>query len=157
MKAFSIFISTFVLFPAAFAKMPLNELDSLKQIVISTRVAINDPSNPAIKKCNIKTEGLEEKLQHAKDNAKKSWSKQTIGKADIALLSKAIHNCANRVTCEVYDSFITSVKVAPQIENQVESLKIVLDKNLQDLKPEAYKSALKTVKSPCALLKAISK
>ncbi|QLY26077.1 hypothetical protein [Bdellovibrio sp. KM01] len=157
MKAFLIFINTFVLSQTALAKMPLNELDSLKQIVIAARVAINDSGNPAIKKCNIKTEGLEEKLQHAKDNAKKSWSKQTVGKSDIALLSKAIHNCSNRVTCEVYDSFITSVKVAPEIEKQVEPLKIVLDKNLMDLKPEAYKAALKTVKNPCALLKAISK
>ncbi|WP_413295158.1 hypothetical protein ACLSU7_08770 [Bdellovibrio sp. HCB185ZH] len=157
MKAFLIFINTFVLSQTALAKMPLNELDSLKQIVIAARVAINDPGNPAIKKCNIKTEGLEEKLQQAKDNAKKSWSKQTVGKADIALLTKAIHNCSSRVTCEVYDSYITSVKVAPEIEKQVEPLKIVLDKNLMELKPEAYKSALKTVKNPCALLKAISK
>jgi hypothetical protein len=129
--------------------MPVRELDSLKQIVIVARVAINDPSNPIIKKCNIKAEGLDEKLQHAKDNAKKSWSKQT--------LKKAIHNCSSRLSCEVYDSYITSVKVVPALDSQVDPLKIVLDTNLQDLKPDAYKAGLKSVKNPCALLKAIIK
>ncbi|WP_413560014.1 hypothetical protein [Bdellovibrio sp. HCB209] len=157
MKAVWIFITTFAVSLPSLAKMPLRELDSLKQIVIVARVAINDPSHPAIKKCNIKTEGLEEKLQQAKDNAKKSWSKQTIAKADLPVLTKAIHNCASRVTCEVYDSFVTSVKIAPAIASQVEPLKIDLDKNLQDLKPEAYKTAMKSVGNPCALLKAISK
>jgi hypothetical protein len=137
--------------------MPVRELDSLKQIVIVARVAINDPSNPIIKKCNIKAEGLDEKLQHAKDNAKKSWSKQTLEKADLPLLKKAIHNCSSRLSCEVYDSYITSVKVVPALDSQVDPLKIVLDTNLQDLKPDAYKAGLKSVKNPCALLKAIIK
>ncbi|UYL08780.1 hypothetical protein B9G69_017190 [Bdellovibrio sp. SKB1291214] len=157
MKALSIFISTFVLSLTAQAKMPVRELDSLKQIIIVTRVAINDPSNPIIKKCNIKIEGLEERLQHAKDNAKKSWSKQTVDKADLPLLSKAIHNCSSRLSCEVYDSYITSVMVPENLEKQVEPLKIVLDTNLQVLKPEAYKAGVKTVKNPCTLLKAIIK
>lgn len=157
MKALTIFISTFVLSQATQAKIPVRELDSLKQIIIVTRVAINDPSNPAIKKCNIKTEGLDEKLQHAKDNAKKNWSKQSLVKADIPLLSKAIHNCASRLSCEVYDSYITSVKVPEALDKQVDPLKIVLDTNLQELKPDAYKVGLKSVKNPCALLKAIIK
>ncbi|WP_413586449.1 hypothetical protein [Bdellovibrio sp. HCB274] len=156
MKVILIYI-TLILPLIAEAKMPLRELDSLKQIIIVSRVGINEPTNPEILKCQIKTEGLDVKLQAAKDNAKKSWSRQTLTKADVPLLSKAIHSCASRVTCEVYDSFITSVKVAPEIEKQVEPLKIVLDQNLQQLNADSYKTAFKSVKNPCSLLKAISK
>ncbi|MEK2690020.1 hypothetical protein [Bdellovibrio sp. GT3] len=148
---------TLILPVIASAKLPLHELDSLKQIVIVSRVAINEPANPEVVACKIKTEGLDLKLQQAKDNAKKSWKKQIVRKGDLPLLTKAIQNCAERVTCEVYDSFITSVRIEPAIEKQVEPLKIVLDQNLQQLKPESYKAVFKTVRNPCSLLKAISK
>lgn len=148
---------TLILPLIAEAKMPLRELDSLKQIIIVSRVGINEPTNPEIVKCKIKTEGLDSKLQAAKDNAKKGWSRQVLRKADVPLLTKAIQSCAARVTCEVYDSFITSVKVEPGIEKQVEPLKIVLDQNLQQLNADSYKAAFKSVKNPCSLLKAISK
>ncbi|WP_413577240.1 hypothetical protein ACLVWU_03125 [Bdellovibrio sp. HCB290] len=156
MKVFLLYI-TLILPLVAEAKMPLRELDSLKQIIIVSRVAINEPFNPDIVKCKIKSDGLEAKLQKAKDNAKKSWSRQVLTKSDMPLLSKAIQGCATRVTCEVYDSFITSVKVEPGIEAQVEPLKIVLDQNLQQLTKDSYKAAFPSVKNPCSLLKAISR
>lgn len=159
MKILASFLGVLLMGVFADATVPYEQLENLRRQSVVTRVALDNPEDALVKSCGLKSDSmalLGAKLESALDEAADQWRKKSLTIEDIASLKTKIAVCKNRGSCQVYEKFLSSVKVSESEKTQVAEVQKDLSATLEKLESSNYKKALATVPEPCKVLKALA-
>ncbi|MBS1971897.1 MAG: hypothetical protein JSU04_16420 [Bdellovibrionales bacterium] len=158
MKILAGVFSVFLLGISVHAAVPYGQLEGLRRQSVVTRVALDNPEDAMIKSCGLKpdvTAMLGSKLESALDEAAEQWRKKSLTSEEIISLKAKISVCKNRGSCQVYEKFLSSVKVPESEKTQFTEIQKALSATLEKIDAGNYKKALTTVPEPCKVLKSL--
>jgi hypothetical protein len=153
-----LFLSFLQVGASALAAVPYVQLENLRRQSVVVRVALDEPDNATLRECGVGKESfavLGGGLSAAMDQAAGSWSKIMVTSTDLPTLKSRVAGCKERGSCQVYDKFLSSAKSEKDIAPQIKEMTSSLQKTLESLDASSYQRALKTVPSPCKILKSI--
>jgi hypothetical protein len=158
MKKMAGFLSVVFMGHAASAAVPYGALENLRRQSVVARVALDNPEDALVKNCGIKPDNLAAigaKLALAMDVATEKWQKMSLQETDLAGLKSKIGICGARGSCQVYEKYLSSVKMDESVKTQAADLNKALNQKLEAMESASYKKALATVPEPCRVLKAL--
>jgi len=154
-KQVAVFLSGVLIGLQASAEIPYAQLEALRRQSVAVRVALDNPENSEVKACGIKSKNfaaLGAKLEQAMDQKAEKWQSLTLKEEDLTSLKSKISVCAERGSCQVYEKFLSAVKVEDKIKSQIAEQQELLSKKLEKLESESYLKALKTIPDLCKIL-----
>lgn len=150
------FLSVLFVGISAHAVVPYGQMENLRRQSVVTRVILDNPEDASVKSCGIKIENFAAvggSLSLALDAAAEKWQKQHLQESDLTALKVKIKICESRGSCQIYEKYLSSVKVDETLQSTKEDLVKLLERKLESLDAASYKKALATVPEPCKVLK----
>lgn len=143
----------------AAAEVPYGQLEKLRRQSIVVRVALDTPDSGKLKKCqggqNFATLGGD--LSLAMDTAAEDWRKLTLKEEDLPRLKSKVRACKERGSCQIYEAFLSSVKVSDPVKAEADELRKYLSSVLEKLESKSYEKAWESISAPCEVLQQLKK
>ncbi len=154
-KLLQILLMANSLAPYASAKVPYSEIEDLRRKTIAIRFASDNPTAKKIKACKISLDfaKMGAKLSLLQDSSAKQWLDLTISTDDLHELDNKSKKCLARASCQIYEVFLSSARVEPNIQPEIEILKGVITKKVETMTSKTYEKAWDQMPKACEILK----
>jgi hypothetical protein len=151
-------LNAVVFFAIAQAKTEIFELEQLRRETVVTHAVLDHPSGRFAKQCKFADDSIAAvggALQSRYDVVFKDVPSWELSPHERKQLLKAIKNCRPRGSCDMYK--IAVARGLGKNWDKAEQMDLNTELSLASKEPVAYETVIKSVPTPCAVLKSLLK